>query len=82
MPSDGSGQLIPTLALIGQLGLIMVLCVLGGFLAGDYLDRQLNTDRILTVVLLLAGIAGGMLAVYRLVMRAVEGDQREREQRG
>ncbi len=70
MLSDGNGQVLPTLALVGQLGLIMIGCILGGFLAGTLLDRRLNSSPVLTIILLTAGVAGGMIAVYRLVMRA------------
>jgi F0F1-type ATP synthase assembly protein I len=72
MSPDGNGQVLPTLALVGQLGLIMVACVIVGFLAGAYLDRLLHSSPVLTIILLVGGVAGGMVAVYRLVMRASE----------
>jgi len=75
MPSDGNGQTLPTLALIGQLGLIMVTCVLGGFLLGAFLDSRLHSTPILTIVLILAGVAAGMMAVYRMVMKTVRTDR-------
>lgn len=71
MPSKGSGLLPPTLALIGQLGLIMVVCILAGLLGGWYLDKLLNSSPVLTLVLAMAGAAAGMLAVYRLVMKTI-----------
>ena len=72
MPSNANGHVLVTLALVGQLGIIMVVCILAGFLAGNFLDRRLGTAPVLTVVLLVAGIAGGMVAVYRLVVKSVE----------
>lgn len=70
MLSDGNGQVLPMLALVGQLGLIMIGCILGGFLGGTLLDRRLNSSPVLTIILLLVGVAAGMVAVYRLVMKA------------
>ena len=47
-----------------------------GLLAGWYLDRLLDSSPVLTLVLAIAGAAGGMLAVYRLVMKTIADDDR------
>ena len=56
------------LALVSEVGLILVACIGGGLLAGVLLDRWLGTGPALTLVLLLAGIAAGFLQVFRLVL--------------
>jgi F0F1-type ATP synthase assembly protein I len=76
MRPDGRGQSMAALALIGQLGFIMVACILGGFLVGMYLDRQLGTSPLVTILALLAGVAGGMVAVYRLVVKSIDRQDR------
>jgi F0F1-type ATP synthase assembly protein I len=68
------------LALVTNLGFVMFACVLAGLLAGRLLDAWLQTDPWLTVVLVLAGIGGGMLAVYRMVMKVVTRRSESREQ--
>jgi F0F1-type ATP synthase assembly protein I len=70
-PPEDSGQILSTLALISQLGFIMVACVLGGYLGGRYLDGVLGTTPVLTILLLLSGIGGGMVSIYRLVMKTI-----------
>ena len=71
------------LALVTQLGVIMFACVLVGLLGGRFLDGWLNTGPWLTIVLVLAGVGGGMVAVYRMVMKVVarpretEDDERD-----
>jgi F0F1-type ATP synthase assembly protein I len=79
MPSEGNGRMLPTLALVGQLGVLMVACVAAGLLAGRYLDRLLGSGPVLTVLLLLCGVLGGMAAVYRLVMKTVEQERPDEE---
>ncbi len=79
MSPKNEAELLAVLALVGQLGFIMAGSILGGLLAGVYLDRWLGSGPVLTIVLLLCGIGGGFVAVYRLVMRAVGG---ETEQEG
>jgi ATP synthase protein I len=56
------------LALVGEVGLILVVCIGGGLLAGVLLDRWLGTSPAFTLVLLLAGIAAGFLQVFRLLL--------------
>jgi len=79
MPLDDTTDVLTTLVLVGQLGFIMVGAILAGFLVGNYLDDWLGTRPVLTIVLLLAGIGGGMAAVYRLVMRSLASGQAERD---
>ena len=56
------------LALVGEVGLVLVACIGGGLLAGVLLDRWLHTGPVLSLVLLFAGIAAGFLQVYRLLV--------------
>jgi len=70
MPPNGNGTLAPALALIGQVGFVMVACILAGVLAGRYLDGILGTRPVLMLLLAVAGAGGGMAAVYRLIMKS------------
>lgn len=74
LPKD-SGQMLSTLALVSQLGFIMAACVLGGLFGGMFLDRHFRTTPVLTVVLLLVGVGGGMVSIYRMVMRTIDVDR-------
>jgi len=56
------------LALVGEVGFVLVVCIGGGLLAGVLLDRWLGTGPALTLVLLFAGIAAGFIQVYRLLL--------------
>jgi F0F1-type ATP synthase assembly protein I len=54
----------------------MVACIAAGLAAGTFLDNQLGTGPVLAVVLMLASVGGGMVVVYRIVMRTVRKRQR------
>ena len=71
MSGRDTGQILSTLAMVGQLGLLMAACILAGFLAGLYLDKVLGTRPVLAVVLLLAGVGAGMLVSYRMIVRLI-----------
>ncbi len=80
MSSREPADIAATFALVGQLGLIMAGSILAGLLVGLYVDRLLGTGYVMSVVLLLIGIGGGMVAVYRLVMKAITARSNEEEQ--
>ena len=55
------------LALLGQVGLMIVIPLLLGIGAGLFIDHQLHTTPIATLIGLLLGLAAGVYGVYRLV---------------
>ena len=77
MLPEGNGRMMMTLALVGQLGVIMVACVAAGLLGGWYQDSLFGSRPVLTILLLALGVLGGMVAVYRLVMRTVGRERDE-----
>ena len=82
MPSDGNGRVLSTFALVGQLGFVVLGSILAGFFLGMYLDHLFNSGPVLTIVLLLAGIGGGLVAAYRLVMAATGDEPPHSHQQG
>ena len=75
MPGGNKGEIFNSLALVGQLGLIMVICVLGGFLGGLALDTYVGTGFVFAVLFLMIGMGGGMIACYKAIMGAIGGDE-------
>ena len=69
----------------GTVGLELVLSVLLGLFAGQFLDKRLHTAPWLMLVGLSYGIAAGVRGLYRAAKRATreaeELDRREREKR-
>ena len=56
-----------SLALLGQVGLTIVLSMLLGIGLGLFVDHQLNSAPVATLIGLLLGLAAGVYGVYRLV---------------
>ncbi len=75
MPGGNRGEIFNSLALVGQLGLIMVVCVLGGFLGGLALDSYMGTGFVFAVLFLLIGMGGGMVGCYKSIMSAIDERQ-------
>ena len=75
--SNDKGQISTALALVGQLGFIMITCILMGLGGGLYLDSILGTRPALSIVLLLLGVASGMLACYRMIMKSISDEKKD-----
>lgn len=69
---DDRKKTFQTLALVTQLGLIMIVAIGMTTALGVWLDRRLGTS-FLTVVLFFVGAAGGVQGVYRVV-KQIFGD--------
>ena len=69
----------------GTVGLELVLSVVVGLFAGQFLDRHFHTAPWLTLIGTAYGIAAGVRGLYRAAQRATreaeELEQREREER-
>ena len=64
-----SGRTFAYFALFSEIGIVLLVTVLVGVLAGYWADRQLGTLPLLLLVGLFVGLAGGALTVYRLINR-------------
>jgi F0F1-type ATP synthase assembly protein I len=58
--------------LIGQLGLVVIVPVVGGAVAGAWLDARAGTGGLFVIGLLLLGLGGGLMAAWRIVMREID----------
>jgi ATP synthase protein I len=64
-----TGRSLAYFALFSEIGLVLLVTVLVGVLAGYWADQQLRTLPVLVLVGLFLGLAVGALAVYRLIVR-------------
>ena len=56
------------LSLISQVGLMILISILGCTFVGKFLDSKLNTDPILTLIFLALGIGGAFMGVYKTLI--------------
>jgi F0F1-type ATP synthase assembly protein I len=57
------------LALFGEMGFALLVATLIGALAGHWVDEQLGTNPIFTIVGFLAGAGAGARVMYQLINR-------------
>jgi ATP synthase protein I len=61
-------DVVSLLSLVSQLGLMMVIPIIGCTLLGRYIDNKLNTTPIFLIILLMLGIGGAFKGVYKTVI--------------
>ncbi len=69
------------LGLAGQVGVIMVVFILGGLVVGRWIDGRLNASPTFTLAFMFVGVAAGGWAIARLVMWALEEDSKDSMER-
>ena len=72
IPRKDDFSALSALALVGQLGLVVVAPVVLGALAGAWLDARAGTGGVFVIGLLLLGLGGGLVGAWRIVMREIE----------
>lgn len=63
------GRALAYFALFSEIGLVLLVTVLAGVLAGYWLDQRLGTLPIFVLVGLGIGLTAGALAVWRMISR-------------
>jgi len=59
------------LGLVGQLGLVVVVCVLAGVAGGSWLDRIVGGRGLVLAGSILLGVFAGLYGAYRLIVRGL-----------
>ncbi|MGM0501243.1 MAG: AtpZ/AtpI family protein [Bacillota bacterium] len=62
-------DVLQALALLSQVGIAIVVPVIGGVWLGGYLDNLLNTKVLFLVIGTLLGVTTGFRSAYRLIMQ-------------
>lgn len=56
------------LSLVSQVGLMILVSILGCTFIGKFLDSKFGTDPVLTIIFLLLGIGGAFMSVYKTLI--------------
>lgn len=73
------------IAIVMQLGLTMIGCILFGLWVGRTLDRWLHVHGVFTVLFIILGVVGGGVTAYRQIaetMSSKDSDSRDDENDG
>ena len=60
-------EIAQALSLLSQIGIMMVVSIVGCFFIGRFIDNKLNTEPIFMLIFLVLGIGGAFMSVYKTV---------------
>ncbi len=67
-------QILLSMSLLTQVGLVVVISIIIGLLLGQWLDGLLGTRLVFSLLGMLLGIGGGMVSAFRLLQKAFKDD--------
>lgn len=70
-------RMYENLALLSQVGLMMVIPIIGGLFIGKWLDGWLGTSPLLLLLCVLIGAASAFVNLYKFTMAAGRKDKRK-----
>ena len=66
------GANLAAAGLAGQIGCVVPIIILGSVLLGLWLDKTLNTGKVITLIMVLGSLPVSIFLTFRLAMRAVK----------
>jgi F0F1-type ATP synthase assembly protein I len=60
---------LQALTLLSQVGITMIVPIIGGIWLGNYLDQLLHTKLLFLLIGILLGVSAGFRNAYRLIMK-------------
>ena len=61
-------EIVNMLSLINQIGIMILVSILGCTFLGKFIDSKLNTKPIFTLIFLVLGIGGAFMGVYKTLI--------------
>ncbi len=61
-------EIASMLSLLSQVGLMILISILGCTFIGKFIDSKINTSPIFTLIFLLLGIGGAFMGVYKTLI--------------
>lgn len=58
------------LGLITQIGISMVICILGCILIGNFIDKKFDTSPIFLVIFIILGVGAAFRSLYMIAIRS------------
>ena len=66
------------LSIVMQIGLTMAGCILFCFFIGLYLDKWLGTRGVFCSILIILGVVGGAITVYRQIIQTLDNQSQNK----
>ncbi|AOY75576.1 AtpZ/AtpI family protein [Clostridium formicaceticum] len=73
----GKGNLLENLALISQIGISMIIPIIGGLYIGRWLDTKVGTQPIFLFVFIVMGVGAAFVNLFKITTKDVQKNKRK-----
>ncbi|MDK2917551.1 MAG: synthase protein [Candidatus Petromonas sp.] len=70
-------KMYENLVYLGHIGMMMILPILGGVYAGNFLDKKLGTGSLFFFIFIGVGVFTAFLNLYRITMKGINKNKRK-----
>ncbi|SDY67356.1 Putative F0F1-ATPase subunit Ca2+/Mg2+ transporter [Proteiniborus ethanoligenes] len=68
MKTNGKSKILENLALVSQIGISMLVPILGGILLGNFIDKKLGTGVIFLLTFCVLGIISSFVTLFNIAV--------------
>lgn len=72
MKSENRSSVFKNLALVSQIGISMIVPILGGIFLGNLIDKRLGTGIIFLVIFTIVGIMASFVSLFKMATKDVD----------
>lgn len=66
-------EIATMLSLLSQIGIMMLVSILGCMFIGRFIDSKINTGPVFLMIFIVLGIGGAFMSVYKTISRYIKG---------
>lgn len=71
-------KIVKQLSIMSQIGINIVVCILGCGFVGFFIDRKLDTKPVFSLIMLLIGLMSAALSTYKTLISFIKKEKKEK----
>lgn len=76
----GKKSVLPLLSLISQVGITMLVCILGCMLLGNFIDEKTGMSPLWLIVFIVLGVGAAFRNLYFIIMKEVKKGEKDKNE--
>lgn len=72
MPKKNTSKVLQNIALVTQIGISMVVPIIGSIFLGNFLDKKLGTNVLFLIIFVILGVGAAFMTLFKMVTRDIK----------
>lgn len=68
LKSNGNSKILQNLVLVSQIGISMLVPILGGGLLGTFIDKKIGTEILFFIIFIILGIISAFVTLFKITV--------------